>query len=151
MTEIESEPSARAIDHARRGDLEAMAVLLAQGLSVDLCNENGDSLLMLAGYHGHAALVTLLLQPLGAAAFKGDPRVVTAMLDGGAAIDGHGPDGRTALMLAAMFDRTSIVDLLLARGADAHRRDAEGRSAEDLAHAMKARGTIRRLPRAARS
>ena len=34
--------------------------------------------------------------------------------------------GRTALMTAAMFNRTEIVDLLLERGADIDRRDAIG-------------------------
>ena len=48
-------------------------------------------------------------------------------------------------MLAAMFDRTGIVDLLLARGADPDARDADGATAEDLAVAMGARGTPRRL------
>ncbi len=149
----------RVFGYVRTGNADAMAELLGQGLPANLRNEKGDSLLMLAGYHGHREVVRLLLDhgadtelgndrgqmPLGAACFKGDEAVVTLLLDGGAALDGHGPDGRTALMLAAMFDRTGMVDLLLARGADPDRQDAAGATAADLAVAMGARGTPRRL------
>ncbi len=83
--------------------------------------------------------------PLGAAAFKGDLPIVTMMLDKGAAVEGAGPDGRTALMLAAMFNRLPILELLLARGADPAATDAEGRTAAELALAMGASDTAAQL------
>jgi ankyrin repeat protein len=43
----------KVFGYARTGDAEALAVLLGQGLPPNLRNERGDSLLMLASYHGH--------------------------------------------------------------------------------------------------
>jgi hypothetical protein len=51
------------------------------------------------------------------------------------------PDGKTALAFAAMFDRVEIVDVLLAAGADPHRRDNAGQRAIDLARLMGATAT----------
>ncbi len=85
--------------------------------------------------------------PLTAAAFKGYGAAIAAMLDAGAPVDGHGPDGRTALMMAAMFDRAEMLDLLLARGADAEARDAGGLTARDLADRMGATQTAAKLRR----
>jgi ankyrin repeat protein len=52
-------------------------------------------------------------------------------------------------MLAAMFNRTGIVDLLLAHGADPERRDAAGATAADLARQMGAVDTPAQLAAAA--
>lgn len=48
-------------------------------------------------------------------------------------LDAVGPDGRTPLMLAAATGADEMVALLLELGADAARRDGEGRTAADLA------------------
>lgn len=104
--------------------------MLAAGLPAKLRNEQGDSLLILAAYHGHPAVVRLLLDAraypdgvndrgqtaLGAAAFKGDVQVVQQLLDHGAQPDSP-PGGRTALMIAAMFNRLDIMAMLCRRGA----------------------------------
>ena len=74
--------------------------------------------------------------PLAAAAFKGDADVVRLLLERGASVDGRGEGGRTALMVAAMFDRAEIVELLLARGADPHVLDGGGLTARDAAERM---------------
>jgi ankyrin repeat protein len=50
-------------------------------------------------------------------------------------LDTHGPDGRTALMVAASDGAEEMVALLLELGADAALRDGEGRTAADLAFA----------------
>nr|CDI53028.1 ankyrin-like protein [Melanopsichium pennsylvanicum 4] len=50
----------RMFDLARRGDL-ALIDYLASGLPPNLTNNRGDSLLMLASYHGHADLVQRML------------------------------------------------------------------------------------------
>ena len=85
--------------------------------------------------------------PTDGAAFKGDLAVLTALLDGGAQVDGAGPDGRTALMWAAAFDRVVAVALLLARGADRDRQDETGRHALDHARGAGAARAIGALER----
>jgi ankyrin repeat protein len=67
------------------------------------------------------------------------------LLDGGAAVDGSPQGGKTPLMFAAMFDRVSLIQLLVSRGADVSRRDDSGASALVLARAMGARGAAEDL------
>ena len=50
-------------------------------------------------------------------------------------------------MMAAMFNRTELVDLLLERGADLQARDAQGLSALDAARQMGAADTAAQLER----
>ncbi|BGP63432.1 hypothetical protein NBRC10512_000417 [Rhodotorula toruloides] len=85
-------------DVARRGDAAELATALDGGASPDATNENGDTLVMLAAYHGHAEAVKLLLQrgadpnrlnnrqqsPLSGAVYKQDEAVIEALLAGGA-------------------------------------------------------------------
>ncbi|MFG9879832.1 ankyrin repeat domain-containing protein, partial [Pseudomonas aeruginosa] len=84
-------------DLARQGNSQRLEQLLQQGLPPNLRNHKGDSLLMLASYHGHADTVRLLLAykadpdlrnlagqtPLAGAAFKGDLAMVELLLAGG--------------------------------------------------------------------
>lgn len=121
----------------------------------DVIDSNGNSLLMLAAYHGHAATVTALLargadpalrdarglSPLDGAAFKGDPAVIGALLDAGADPNAGGPDGRTPLMWAAAFNRAAAVRLLLQRGARAELTDRSGMTAARHAETMGAPDT----------
>jgi uncharacterized protein len=86
---------------ARSGETLAGQRLIAYvdaGVPVNLTNDKGDTLLMLAAYHGHAATVRALLErgadaerpndrgqrPLAGAVFKKEPEVVRALLDAGA-------------------------------------------------------------------
>ncbi len=122
----------QVFNKAREGDAAMMAALLTKGLPPNLRNHKGDTLLMLAAYHGHVETVKVLLEhkadpeirndngqsPIAGAAFKGDLAVVTALVDGGAQVEGSSFDGRTALMMAAMFNRVAIVDYLISKGAD---------------------------------
>ncbi len=134
----------------REGDLASLQPLFDHGFPPNLRNESGDSLLMLASYHGHHELVRALLRagadpevandrgqtPLAGASFRGYVEVVRALLDGGAQVDGHGDDGRTALIFAAMFNRVDVMELLAERGADLRHRDASGTSAREAAQRM---------------
>jgi len=70
---------------------------------------------------------------------------VAALLASGAKVDGAAPDGRTALMMAAMFNRSSMLELMLAHGGDPHARNAKGLSARELALTMGAPETARQL------
>jgi ankyrin repeat protein len=146
-------------DLARRGDAATLAAVIRKGVPPNLRNEKGDSLLMLASYHGHADAVRTLAElgadpdlrndngqsPIAGAAFKGFKEVVEALLAGGADVEGASPDGRTALMIAAMFNRTEIVDLLIAHGADPQARDASGVTPLDAANRMGAPDTPAQL------
>jgi ankyrin repeat protein len=110
-------------DAARQGDSGLLESYLAAGAPATMTNAAGDSLLMLAAYHGHAPTVRLLLQhgaaanslndrgqtPLAGAAFKGYTEVAAALLEAGADPDAGTPSARAA---AQMFARTEILDLL---------------------------------------
>ena len=124
-----------------------MGDLLRMGLPPNLRNEKGDSLLMLASYHGHADAVRVLMEhgadpelandrgqtPLAGAAFKGDMATIQCLFWTEARMpNGRSEGGKTPLMIAAMFNRTEIVEVLLARGADPQARDACGLTAEAL-------------------
>jgi ankyrin repeat protein len=147
---------------ARRGDATMLATVIEKGVPPNLRNEKGDSLLMLASYHGHVDAVRALVErgadpdlrndngqsPIAGAAFKGYKEVIETLLAHGADVEGASPDGRTALMIAAMFNRTEIVDLLIAHGADPQARDATGVTPLDAANRMGAPDTPAQLMKA---
>jgi len=87
-------------DLARSGRSAELTAYIDAGLPVDLSNDKGDSLLMLATYHDH-------------------PDTVRALLARGADPARINERGQTALA-AAVFRRSSeSVSVLLAAGADA--------------------------------
>jgi len=160
MTDEEAAAFAAAVfERARQGDAVMLARLLGRGLPVNLRNHKGDSLLMLASYHGHLEAARVLLDhgadpalandngqmPLAGAAFKGNLEMVRLLLERGGDPDAAAGDGRTALMMAAMFNRVAIVDYLLQQGADPRRRDIRGADALASALAMGAQDTAARL------
>ncbi|YCH19622.1 ankyrin repeat domain-containing protein [Arthrobacter sp. D1-29] len=107
---------------ARDGDSALLGSYLDAGAPATMTNAAGDSLLMLAAYHGHAETVQLLLQhggeantandrgqtPLAGAAFKGYADVAKVLLQAGADPDAGSPSARAA---AQMFARAEILDL----------------------------------------
>ena len=113
----------RLFQAAREGDTGLLRAYLDAGAPATMTNEAGDSLLMLAAYHGHAETVELILEhggeantandrgqtPLAGAAFKGYTDVSRVLLDAGADPDAGTPSARAA---AQMFARTDILDLL---------------------------------------
>ena len=108
----------QVFDSTRQGDAARLADLLGRGLPPNIRNHNGDSLLMLAAYHGHRDAARVLLEngadpqlrndkgqtPLAGAAFKGDLAMIKLLLEHGADVEGASPDGKTALI-----DRKSVV------------------------------------------
>ena len=84
---------------ARSGDASTLSDYLDNGLPANLTNDKGDSLLILAAYHGHLEAVEVLLA-------KGSD---TARIN---------DRGQTALAAAVFRSATPIVDALLAAGAD---------------------------------
>ena len=67
------------------------------------------------------------------AAVLDDPQMLRSLLDHGAKSDAKIENGETALMFAARFGKTDIVEALLARGANARLVDKDGNSASTLA------------------
>ncbi|WP_327288067.1 ankyrin repeat domain-containing protein [Streptomyces sp. NBC_01198] len=90
--------AAQVFDLARKGDTAKLAAYIDAGVPANLTNDRGDTLLMLAAYHGHADTVSALLQrgaepnrindrgqtPLAGAVFKGERDVIDALVEGGA-------------------------------------------------------------------
>jgi uncharacterized protein len=160
MTAEEMQEFANQVfDVARKGDASMLGRLLEKDLPPNLRNHKGDSLLMLASYHGHLDAARVLLEhgadpntrndngqsPLAGAGFKGNLAMATLLLDHGAEVDATTPDGKTALMMAAMFNRVDIVELLVARGANPHAEDINGVTALSIAQGMGAQDTPGRL------
>ena len=117
-----------AADLARNGDAEGLGALLKDGLQVDARDAKGNTLLMLASYHGRAEVVKLLLKsgatvdlhndkgqtPLGGVAFKGYVEIATLLLDAGAdPLADQG--GSTPADFATLAGKTEILALLQAR------------------------------------
>ncbi|THV33478.1 ankyrin repeat domain-containing protein [Glycomyces buryatensis] len=110
-----------AFDLARQGETDRLLAFVDGGVPIDLVNGSGDSLLMLAAYHGHADTVRALLgrgaevdkrndrdqSPLAGAVFKDFGEVVTVLLAHGADPDIGTPSAR---QIAAMFDRDAFKD-----------------------------------------
>lgn len=110
-------------DAARDGNSALLGSYLAAGAPATLTTAAGDTLLMLAAYHGHADSVRLILAhggdantandrgqtPLAGAVFKGYPDVVQVLVDAGADPDAGSPSARAA---AQMFARNDILALL---------------------------------------
>ncbi|MFG3226146.1 ankyrin repeat domain-containing protein [Kitasatospora sp. NPDC048194] len=112
----------KLFDAARAGDTAVLTAAVDAGVSADLTNGSGDTLVMLAAYHGHAGTVEALLgrgadpdrandkgqTPLAGAVFKGEADVVRALV-------AHGADPRagvpSALDAARMFGREDMIAL----------------------------------------
>ena len=117
-----------AADLARSGDAAGLGALLKGGLAVDARDAKGNTLLMLASYHGRAEVVKLLLNsgatvdlrndkgqtPLGGVAFKGYVEIATLLLDAGAdPLADQG--GSTPADFATLAGKSEILALLQAR------------------------------------
>ena len=117
-----------AAELARKGDTAGLAALIKDGLAVDAQDAKGNTLLMLASYHGKAETVAMLLKagatvdlrndkgqtPLGGVAFKGYVEIATLLLDAGAdPVADQG--GSTPADFATLAGKTEILALLQAR------------------------------------
>jgi len=110
------ELATQVFDLARRGESDRLAAYLDAGVPVNLTNDKGDTLVMLAAYHGHDRATALLCErgadidrlndrgqsPLAGAVFKGEDTVVDILADHGA---DPGAGTPSALEAARMFDK----------------------------------------------
>ncbi|WP_193776121.1 ankyrin repeat domain-containing protein [Streptomyces sp. E2N166] len=116
------ELATKIFDLARQGRTEELVAYVDAGVPANLTNDRGDSLVMLAAYHGHAGAVRALLArgaeadrvndrgqtPLAGAAFKGETEVTRALLEAGADPSAGTP---SAVDTARMFARTELLEL----------------------------------------
>ncbi|MGW1147762.1 ankyrin repeat domain-containing protein [Streptomyces sp. NPDC002454] len=107
---------------ARAGDADGLAAYVDAGVPVNLTNEQGHTLVMLAAYHGHAGAVRTLLArgadpnrvndrgqtPIAGAVFKGEDEVVRVLLEGGADPTAGTP---SAVDTARLFGKAHLLDL----------------------------------------
>ncbi|MFD7021917.1 ankyrin repeat domain-containing protein [Promicromonospora sukumoe] len=105
----------QVFDLARQG-ADVLLDLVDAGLPVELADQAGNTLLMLAAYHGHATLTAGLAErgadvnrlngnhqaPLAGAVFKNEPDVVRVLVEHGADPDAGTPSARAT---AQMFGR----------------------------------------------
>ncbi|MFJ9683445.1 ankyrin repeat domain-containing protein [Streptomyces sp. NPDC101194] len=120
------ELATKVFDLARQGETDTLAAYVDAGVPANLTNDRGDSLVMLAAYHGHAAAVTALVArgadpdrandrgqtPLAGAVFKGEGAVIEALLAAGADPASGTP---SALDTARMFGKADLLELFGAR------------------------------------
>lgn len=107
---------------ARAGDTADLVAYVDAGTPVNLANERGDTLIMLAAYHGHTDTVKALLEhgadpnkandvgqtPLAGAVFKGEDDVIGALVAGGADPNAGSP---SAIEAARMFGKDDLLGL----------------------------------------
>ncbi|MGY1805379.1 ankyrin repeat domain-containing protein [Blastococcus sp. SYSU D00922] len=120
------ELAGRVFDLARGGHTQELTEYVDAGVPVNLTNDKGDTLLILAAYHGHPETVGALLErgadhsrandrgqtALAAAVFKQSTATVTRLLQAGADPDAGGPSARAT---AVFFELPAMVELLDAR------------------------------------
>lgn len=112
----------KIFDLARQGGTEALVAYVDAGVPANLTNDRGDSLVMLAAYHGHADAVRALLArgaeadrindrgqtPLAGAVFKGEQEVIEVLLEAGADPAAGTP---SAVDTARMFAKGELLEL----------------------------------------
>jgi ankyrin repeat protein len=151
--------SLTVFEAAAFGRVARLATILADDASqATAFSDDGFTALHLAVFGGQEAAARLLIShgadvnamarneavrvpPLGTAAFVRSPLLARLLLDAGAAVDGRGEGGFTALHAAAQNGDEALVRLLLDRGADPAAAANDGRRPADLA----GDGPVRRL------
>lgn len=114
----------RLFDFARQGDTRTLSQYIQAGIPANLTNHKGDTLLMLAAYHGHPETVAMLISrgadvnclndrgqsPVAGAVFKGYDEVVRVLVqEGGADVWAGQP---CAVDAGRMFKREGALRLM---------------------------------------
>jgi ankyrin repeat protein len=113
----------KVFELARDGETEQLTAYVDAGLPVNLTNDKGDTLLILAAYHDHPETVAALLQrgadtkrlnnrgqsALAAAVFRRSERGVLALLAAGADPAAGNPSARD---MATFFELPEMEQLL---------------------------------------
>lgn len=110
-----------AMDLARQGQTDELLEFIDRGLAVDVQDGEGNTLLMLAAYHGHAETVQGLIDrgadvdlpnarnqaPIAGAIFKGEDEIVALLRAAGADLHAGTPSAQET---AALFGRTDLLE-----------------------------------------
>ena len=118
------ELAGRVFDLARGGHTEELTAYVDAGVPVNLTNDKGDTLLLLAAYYGHAETVAALLArgadparvndrgqtALAAAVFKQSADTVRHLLDAGADPDDGGPSARATAAFFGLPEMTRLLE-----------------------------------------
>ena len=113
-----------AFDYARAGKTQDLKLLLNTGMSVDLCDYKGNTLLMLASYNGNIETVKLLIDnkaqvdkknskgqtPLGGVCFKGNLEIAKLLVENGANIHENNGFGFTPFAFAVIVGNMNVVE-----------------------------------------
>jgi ankyrin repeat protein len=136
---------------ASRGDLKRVRQLLARGVPIDAHDTHDLTALQMAAFGyldrpaanvpGREAVIKYLLShqadpnahPKGGgytalmfAIANGSPAMVRTLIDGGADVNAHQPDGYTVLETAVLASRLPIIRMLVSHGALLWTWDADG-------------------------
>ena len=137
-----------AFEAAREGDAKTLTEYFKAGQPAEIVDNRGDSLLILAAYHGHDdAVKAILSQPktpidaknkmgftaLTGASYKGYVGIVKQLAAKKADLNAANDRGQTPLMFAALFGRTEVVRYLVERKVNLSAKDDAGKTARDLA------------------
>ncbi len=137
---VSSKNLIRALSQAAwNGDMDIMAMLLAQGIDINSCQKDGRTPLSWAAGNSHPNAVRFLIQqgaqvnkadakgqtPLSWAADKDAIEVVAILLDHGAQPNKADAQGKTSLHWAKS---QKVAQLLLDAGADVNAQDGEGKT-----------------------
>lgn len=112
----------KLFDFARQGKTAELSQYIEAGIPANLTNHKGDTLLMLAAYHGHAETTRMLLgkgadpnvlnergqSPIAGAVFKGEDEVVRVLFEGKADVGAGQPN---AVECAHMFKKQDYLTL----------------------------------------
>ncbi|EME81648.1 uncharacterized protein MYCFIDRAFT_32459 [Pseudocercospora fijiensis CIRAD86] len=112
----------KLFDFARTGQTSALDQYISAGIPVNLTNHKGDTLLMLAAYHGHLETCKLLVEKgadldilndrgqsiVAGAVFKGYEEIVKLLAERGADLAAGQPN---AVEAARMFNRREMLGL----------------------------------------
>ncbi len=115
-----------ALDFAREGNTKELEQMIKHGMSINLCTNKDDSLLMLATYNGHLETSSMLINkgsnlnqvnqrgqtPLEGVCFKGNLEIVKLLVESGANSTGN------AIIYASMFGNKDIVSYLKEQNSD---------------------------------
>jgi uncharacterized protein len=129
------------VQAAQRGDTQTVKALLSHGADPNQKDASGLTALILSVRAGAAPAVDMLLRhgadpnlragvngwtPLMHAVHRNQLGAARALLDAGAQVDNRGRSAETALMMAAGYGYTPLVELLLERGADPRAATPDG-------------------------
>ena len=129
------------VECAKKGDLEATKLFLAEGIDINATDEKGRTALMRAVEYQRTEIVALLLEKgadvnftkvhfnrtaLMEAASSGNPVIIKQLAESGAKINARDNTNYTALHFACTWGHVEAVKMLIELGANPDIRDVVG-------------------------